>query len=527
MQLYIFTVIDARLSEWNLRKYMLATTLMENFQSLQTLLFLFSSIILMIFIHLKFPFYLRTKKNLPPSPRKLPIIGNIHQLGSCPHRSLHALSQKHGPLMLLHFGSVATLVASSAKVAQEILKTHDLSFCSRPNLNIISILIYGCKDIAFSPYGEYWRQLKSVAVLHLLSNTRVKSFQKVREQELGLVIGMLEKSSGSLVDISALLFSFSNRIACKVAMGRTYDGSKLIHLLKHFFDLLTVVNVGTFIPWLRWVDRLSGLVGRAEKNAKEFDEFLESIIEEHVNNRTGDGSGSEEEQNFIDILLDVQKEKPTGFTFHRDSIKAVILDMFAGGTETTSTTMEMAISELVRNPRVMKKVQIEVTEIAQGKSMIAEEDLEKLHYLKAVIKESLRLHPPVPLLPPRISTQDVKLMGYDIPAGTQVMINAWAIGRDPDSWEEPTEFKPERFLTNPMNYKGQHFEWVPFGAGRRECPGIQFSVAIIELALANIVYKFDLELPKGVKDDELDMSEAYGIVARGKPPLMIIPKPRC
>ncbi|PWA74014.1 cytochrome P450 [Artemisia annua] len=298
---------------------------MENFQSLQTLLFLFSSIILMIFIILKFPFYLRTKKNLPPSPRKLPIIGNLHQLGSCPHRSLHALSQKHGPLMLLHFGSVATLVASSAKTAQEILKTHDLSFSSRPYLKILNIIFYGGKDIALSPYGEYWRQIKSVAVLHLLSNTRVKSFQKVREQELGLVIGMLEKSSGSLVDISALLFSFSNRISCKVAMGRTYDGPKLIHLLKQFLDMLVIFSVGSYIPWLGWVDRLSGLVGRAEKNAKEFDEFLESIIEEHVNNRRGDGSGCQEEQNFIDILLDVQKDKTMGFTFQRDSIKALIL----------------------------------------------------------------------------------------------------------------------------------------------------------------------------------------------------------
>ena len=201
--------------------------------------------------------------------------------------------------------------------------------------------------------------------------------------------------------------------------------------------------------------------------------------------------------------------------------------MFVAGTETTSSTMELAISELLRNPRVMKKVQIEVTEIAQGRSMIAEEDLEKLHYLKAVVKETLRLNPPAPLLPPREATQDVKLMGYDSPAGTQVLVNAWAIGRDPDSWEEPTKFKPERFLTNPMNYKGQHFEWIPFGAGRRECPGIQFSVAIIELALANIVYKFDLELPNGVKDDEPDMSEAYRVVIRGNSPLMIIPKPRC
>ncbi|GKD48090.1 putative cytochrome P450, partial [Tanacetum coccineum] len=164
-------------------------------------------------------------------------------------------------------------------------------------------------------------------------------------------------------------------------------------------------------------------------------------------------------------------------------------DIFAGGTEPSSATIEMTISELVRNPRVMKKVQIEVTEIAQGRSMIAEEDLENMHYLKAV------------------------------------MINAWAIARDPASWLEPTKFKPERFLTNSMNYKGHHFEWLPFGVGQRECAGIQF--AVIELALANIVYKFDFELPNGIKDEDLDMSETFGIVLRRKSPLMIIPKPRC
>lgn len=461
----------------------------------------------------------------PPSPPKLPLIGNLHQLGSCMYLSLHALSQKHGPIILLHLGSVPTLIASSSEVAREILNTHDLSFSSRPKLPIAEIVAYGGRDIAFSPYGDFTKQLKKIAVVHLLSAKRVMSFQKVREKQIGLMFNKLEESCGSFVDMGAMLISLSNNYICMATIGRTYDGLKLIGLLRNFFDLLNVVTVGACIPWLAWVDRLTGLVGRAEKCAKEFDEYLEDIIEEHKNKKTANKG---EDETFIDILLDVQNDTTTGFTFYRDTIKAVILDAFAGGTETSALSVEMALCELIRHPQILKKLQEEITEVAQGRCMINEEDLEKMQYLKAVIKETLRMHPLSPLLGPHASTQDVKLMGYDIPAGTQVLINAWTIGRDPTLWEEPTEFKPERFLPNSMNYSGNHnFEWLPFSAGRRQCPGIQFAMAFVELVLANIVYKFDLELPKGMKALDLDMTMIYaGMVIRRKSPLMVIPKPR-
>nr|XP_043636760.1 cytochrome P450 Tp4149-like [Erigeron canadensis] len=493
-------------------------------------LFLVSFITLMIIIiQIIFPHGPKKKKlNLPPSPRKLPIIGNLHQISSHPHRSLHAISQKHGPIMLLHLGSVPTLVASSSEAAQEILKTQDLSFCSRPKFTIPGIITYGCRDITMSPYGEYWRQLKSIAVLHLLSNSRVKSFEKVREKEISRTIDILEKSCGSLVDLSALLLSLSNNIICTVVMGRTYDGSKLVNLLNEFLDLLIVFSVGSLVPWLGWMDRVTGVVGRAEKHAKEFDEFLEGLIEDHVNKKRSGGhqSSDDQEECLIGILLDLQKDNTVNFKIQRDSIKALILDIFAGGTDTIATTVEMAISELIRHPLTMKKLQQEVTEVAKGRPMIIDADLEKISFLTAVVKETLRLHPPAPLLTPRVSTQDVKLMGYDIPKGTQVFVNAWAIGRDPALWEDPNEFRPERFLNNSITYKGQQFNWLPFGAGRRECPGIQFAVVATELVLANIVYRYDLALPDGFKDEDLDMNETCGIVVRRAFPLMVIPSAR-
>ncbi|XP_076900125.1 cytochrome P450 Tp4149-like [Bidens hawaiensis] len=502
---------------------------METIPSFQTILFtLFSSLIFIIYIRNKWISYYSNKNiNLPPSPNRLPIIGHLHKLGSNPHRSLEALSRQHGPVMLLHLGSIPTLVASSSEAAEQIMKTHDISFASRPYSAILDILLYGFKDLAFAPNGEYWRQLRSIVASQLLSSAQVKSFKNVRQEEIGLMIGMFEKSCGSVVDVTPLFDSLAENIVCRVSIGRTCDGLVLTKILRKYLTMFTRLSVGSYIPWLSWVDRVSGLMGQAEEVTKKLDEFLEDVIKEHVNKKsTGDSDGNDEAKDFIDILLNVQKDKTTGFSFGTNTIKALITDIFGGGIDNTSTNLEWMLSELIRNPRVMKKLQKEITEVAQGRSIITEEDLDKMQYLKAVIKESMRLHPPLPLLLPRIATQDVKIMGYDVPSGTQVLVNAWKIGRDSRLWEEPKEFKPERFLTNSINYKGHHFEWIPFGAGRRSCPGVLFSVAIFELAIANIVYKFDMALPNGVNHEDLDMSEKFGITVHRKFPLLVTATPR-
>ncbi|KAK1412197.1 hypothetical protein QVD17_33236 [Tagetes erecta] len=431
--------------------------------------------------------------------------------------------------MLLHFGSVPTLVVSTAKAAQEIMKTHDASTCSKPNLPIPNILFYNCKGVAFSPYGERWRQLKSIMVLKLLSNTRVKSYQKVREDEVVRMIHMLGESHGATIDMGSVFSSVANNIICRVAIGKKLDGVKHITMLRKFMELLVLFSVGNFFPWLSWVDRIVGSVGRAEKLAKEVDEFLEGIVEERINKNKGEDEDDDESdklgEDFLDILLDVQKNNTTGFTLDRDSLKVILLEAIIGGTHTTNTSLEWAISEIIRNPRVMKKLQKEITEATQGRSMIFEEDLDKMPYLKAVIKESLRLHTLAPLLP-RKTTQDITLMGYNIAAGTQVIINAWAIGRDPNSWDEPNDFRPERFLNSTMNYQGLQYEWLTFGSGRRMCPGIQFSAALLELLLANIIYKFDITLPNGIKNEDLDMSETNGITTDKKSRLLVLLSPR-
>ncbi|XP_031250777.1 cytochrome P450 71A26-like isoform X1 [Pistacia vera] len=469
------------------------------------------------------------RKHLPPSPMKLPILGNLHQIGLYPHRSLHSLAQRYGPFMLLHFGRKPFLIISSAAAAREIMKTHDLIFSNRPKSSIGDRLLYGCKDVAAAPYGEYWRQMRSICVLQLLSNTRVNSFRTVREEEIAFLIKKIASSASfSLpLNLSEMFSLLTNDVICRAAFRRKYSGGesgrKFKKMLGELTELLGGFNVGDFIPWLSWVNLFNGVDAKVEKVAKEFDEFLDEVVEEHL--RESGSYLSEGEKDFVDVLLEIQRDKTDGFSIDRVGIKALILDIFAGGTDTTYTVLEWAMTELLRKPGVMKVLQNEVRGIVNGKEIIKKEDLDKMHYLKAVLKETLRLHPPIPLLVPRESTKDVKIKNYDISAGTTVITNAWAIGRDPNIWDKPEEFRPERFLNNSIDFKGHDFELIPFGAGRRGCPGVLFAMSTNEIVLANLVNKFDWSLPFGARVEDLDMTECTGLTIHRKVPLLAVATP--
>ncbi|KEH31104.1 putative cytochrome P450 [Medicago truncatula] len=470
-----------------------------------------------------------TQKNLPPSPPRFPILGNLHQIGVSPHRSLQDLAHKYGPLMLLYFGKVPVLVVSSADAARKVMKTHDLVFCDRPQLKIFDILLFSSKDVASCAYGEYWRQVRSLSVLHLLSNKRVRSYRCVREEETLRMMEYIKEvssSDSSPLNLTELCSTITNDIVCRVALGKRYRegrGMKFQEVLLEFGELLGTVCIGDYIPWLDWLGKVNGFYSKAEKVAKQLDEFFEEVIEEHISGDRTNGHGVENEQSdFVDVLLSLQKTNAMGFPIDRISIKALILDMFAAGTDTTYTVLEWAMTELLRHQTVMHKLQDELRNVVGNKTHVTEEDLVNMNYLKAVIKETLRLHAPVPLLVPRKSMEDIKINGYDIAAGTQVIVNAWAISRDPSSWEEPLEFKPERFMNSSIDYKGLDFELIPFGAGRRGCPGVLFGIAVNELVLANLVYQFDWKLPDGVEGKDLDMSETNGLTCHRKYPLLAV-----
>ncbi|XP_076901989.1 cytochrome P450 736A117-like isoform X1 [Bidens hawaiensis] len=464
-----------------------------------------------------------TNKNLPPSPPKLPVIGNLHQIGPLIHHSLHSLSQKLGsPLMLIHLGSVPTLVVSSADAAREIMKTNDLIFASRPDVKLFRRLLFDLKEVSVAPYGDYWRQVKSIMVLHLLSNKKIEAHREIREEEIAVVIDKIKKSK--VVDLSDLFMRFTNDVVCRVTFGKKYSdeesGRKFRKMLDEFFDVLGGLNFEDLIPWLAWVDRLRGFSGKVDRVARQMDEFLDDVVEERLRDHSTT-NGDEGREAFIDILIKIQKEDKMGVVLDRHAIKALLLDAYVGGTDTTSAVMEWTFTELLKHPRVLKKAQDEVRMVLKDKQQINQKDIDNMVYLKAVFKESLRLHPPVSTLP-RVASQDVKVMGFDVKKGTRVIVNAWTISREPKVWEDSNEFRPERFLDSNIDFKGHDFDLISFGAGRRKCPGIAFGMTTNESLLANLLHKFDWELPDGGKEDHLDTSEKPGATIRKRIPLLAV-----
>ncbi|KAF5204319.1 Cytochrome p450 [Thalictrum thalictroides] len=278
--------------------------------------------------------------------------------------------------------------------------------------------------------------------------------------------------------------------------------------------LLPAFCFGDIFPGLWWMDFLTGLIGRLKKVSKELDSFFDQIIDEHlIQNKHNDPDYNKD---FVDLLLEVQNDN---LHFTRDYMKAMILDLFVGGTDTTSTTIEWAMMELVKNPNVMKKAQEEVRKVVGKKNKVYDGDIHQMEYLKLVVKETLRLHPAV-ALNVLVSSTITNVQGYHVPAKTAVFINNWSIHRDPKLWDRPEEFIPERFSENPIDFQGKDFKYIPFGTGRRSCPGLLFAIVAVEFAIANLLYWFDWEIPCG---EEIDITESFGLTVSKKIPLRLVP----
>nr|CAB3481813.1 unnamed protein product [Digitaria exilis] len=452
-------------------------------------------------------------------------------MGPFPPISLAVLAAKHGPdLMLLRLGTVPTIVVSSPRAAEAILRTHDQIFSSRPKSMVAEAIVYGQCDSCYSPYGDHFRKVRKVVTVHLLNSNKIQSYRPAREEEVRLVMAKLRLAAveHAVVDMSEVLNSFANDLICRAVSGKFFREEGRNKMFRDLIDttarLFGGFNLEDYFPRLTRVGPIRKMLcANARKMSQRWDKLIEEIIGEHEARAARRHQEEEEEDSdFIDVLLSRQHE----YGLTRDHIKAILIDMFEAGTDTSYSTLDVAMAELMRKPQVMAKLQDEVRKnVPKGQEMVTESDLGNMTYLKAVIKETLRLHPAAHLFIPHLSMETCEIDGYTIPSGTRVMVNAWAIGRLSSHWEKPDEFMPERFVdANDVDLKGKDFRYLPFGSGRRMCPGIHAAAATLEIMLANLMYCFDWELPAGMKKEDIDMTEVFGLTDHRKERLLLVPK---
>uniref|UniRef100_R7W8Z6 Flavonoid 3'-monooxygenase n=1 Tax=Aegilops tauschii TaxID=37682 RepID=R7W8Z6_AEGTA len=416
-------------------------------------------------------------------------------------------------------------------MAKFFLKTHDVVFTDRPKTAAGKYTTYNYSDITWSPYGAYWRQAGKMCLTELFSAKRLQSYEYIRSEEVAALVRGLFGGASRVLVLKDYLSTASLNVITRMVLGKKYlekevrnvDGAVITTpeefkwMLDELFFLNGVFNIGDSIPWLNWMD-LQGYVKRMKKLSKMFDQFLEHVVDEHSERRRREGQ-SFESKDMVDLLLQYASDPGLEVKLNRDSVKAFTQDLIAGGTESSAVTVEWAISELLKKPKLFTKATEELDRVVGRGRWVTEEDMRSLPYVEAITKETMRLHPVAPMLVPRLSREDTSIDGYDIPSGTLVLVNVWSIGRDPELWEAPEEFTPERFLDSRLDVKGQDYELLPFGSGRRMCPGYNLGLKVIQLSLANLLHGFVWSLPD---DMELSMEEIFGFSTPRKFPLEIV-----
>ncbi|XP_017240751.1 iridoid oxidase [Daucus carota subsp. sativus] len=477
-------------------------------------------------------------RRMPPGPPAWPVVGNIFDLGTMPHQSLYQLRQKYGPVLWLKLGSVNTMVIQSAKAAADLFKNHDLTFSNRAVPDAMTVWSYNQGSLGFAPYGAYWRILRKICSTEFLVNKQLNKSIELREKCVDKLVHWIEEASAASrdqggsgeVEPAHLLFLMSFNLVGNLMLSRdllsveSKEGEDFFRAVNRVMQRAGKPNLADFFPLLKWIDPQS-VRRKMKKDLGTAIDIVASFVQDRVQENT---AGSHKvKKDFLDMLLEYRGEGKEGpRIISQKNITFIIVEMFVAGSETTSVTVEWALSELIRSPQCMKKAKDELERVIGARRKIKESDIDKLPYLQAVVKETLRLHPAVPLLVPRCSMEDANYMDYFIPVNTQVFVNAWAIGRDSDAWEDPLCFNPQRFLGSSIDYKGHDFEFIPFGSGRRICIGMDLAHRVVHLSLATLLWSFDWELDVSVSLETLDMTERMGITLRKLVPLRAIPQKR-
>ncbi|CAH8361205.1 unnamed protein product [Eruca vesicaria subsp. sativa] len=430
--------------------------------------------------------------SLPPGPPGLPLVGNIFQLGFNPHQSLAVFSKTYGPIMSLKFGRLTAVVISSPEAAKEALKTHDHVLSARTFNDPVRAFDHHKHSVVWIPASARWRFFKKIIVQNLLSPQNLDGIQSIRTRKVEELVSLAHEfcERGEAIDMARASFVTAFNIISNALFS---------------VDLATYNSISSSFEFHKTVFHLLEIYGKP--NAGDVFRFLRFLDLQEASSI-----------DMLDALLDITEQNEEEFTMN--DMKHMFLDVFVAGTDTNSSTMEWAMSELLRNPEKMVRAQSEIRQVVGDNGVVQESDIPKLPYLLAIVKETLRLHPPAPLIPRK---SDVQIFGFLVPKNTQVFVNLWAMGRDSSVWENPMKFEPERFLLREIDVKGKDFELIPFGSGRRMCPGISMSLKTTPMVLASLLYSFDWKLQDGVVPGNMDMSEVFGLTLHKAKPLYAVP----
>ncbi|KAM5559623.1 cytochrome P450 76A1 [Rosa sericea] len=488
-------------------------------------------------------------RQLPPGPRWWPLVGNIFQLGwAPPHESFAILARKHGPIMTLWLGSMSTVVISSSILAREMFKNHDVVLAGRKIYEAMKGDYGNEGSLITAQYGPHWRMLRRLCNTEFFVTSRLDAMRGVRGTCIDRMVQFIEDASTSdksdigtnveSIDVGRFFFLMAFNLIGNLMFSKdlldpkSERGAGFFYHAGKVMEMAGKPNMADFFPVLRWLDP-QGIRKNTQFHVEKAFEIAGEFIKERLESMDNDGYDVdiEKTKDFLDVLLQYDSqgngvdEEAYRFSSPR-TINVIVFEMFTAGTDTTTSTLEWAMAELLNNPKTLQKVQTELRSTISSGKKLEERDIENLPYLKAVIKETLRLHPPLPFLVPHMAMDSCEMLGHHIPKDTQILVNVWAIGRDPKTWEDPLIFKPERFLEpNMVDYKGHHFEFIPFGSGRRMCPAVPLVSRVLPLALGSLLHSFDWVLPDGLKPENMDMAERMGITLRKSVPLEVIPIP--